>query len=252
MSLDLHKFEEWEFGAIGISNPKTSPLKRYFELIPATSELQGDIGEFGVSRGNSLITTSLLSLETDNRIIYGFDTFSGFPSYSNFDNFDFFKSLHEKNKITDQHYQRILKNRRYVSARGDGIKPNEISNSKDFSATSVEIVQKKIEFFSLQDKIKIVVGDFTENLTEKIKDISFSLILIDSDLYDSYHLILPLIWEKLVPGGYIYLDEYYSLKFPGPRLAVDNFIEKSDSTLIKLIKLPNWMDFERWALHKPQ
>ena len=76
---------------------------------------------------------------------------------------------------------------------------------------------------------------------------SLSLVLLDSDLFDSYELTLPHLWRSLTPGGYIYLDEYYSLKFPGPRFAVDEFAKNSEC---ELILLGVWLGFERWALRK--
>ena len=49
-------------------------------------------------------------------------------------------------------------------------------------------------------------------------------------------------------GGKLFLDEYYSLKFPGPRLLVNEFISKNkDATLIMEGKT---LGFERWSLKK--
>jgi hypothetical protein len=71
---------------------------------------------------------------------------------------------------------------------------------------------------------------------------------MDSDLFQSYAMTLPTLWKHLSPGGCIYLDEYYSLKFPGPRIAVDEFM--SVITDGKLMMLEPWMDFERWVIVK--
>ena len=49
---------------------------------------------------------------------------------------------------------------------------------------------------------------------------------LDSDLYESYKTVLPYAYSNLVPGGYIHLDEYYSLKFQVPKIATDNFLKK--------------------------
>jgi hypothetical protein len=248
VKVNIKDLENWEFGAVGIANPEISTLKRYFELIQVTNAVPGDIAEFGVSMGSSIITTGLLLNELNRKTIYGFDTFSGFPSYSEFDNFEMFNKLYKKNAITKNHFERVLKNKSYVLARGSNTEPKNISTSMDFSATSLEIVQSKIKYFALQDTIELIIGDFTKKLQEKLSNKTFSLVLIDSDLYESYAKILPVVWNKLTPGGYIYLDEYYSLKFPGPRIAVDSFVKNQKSTLVRL---PDWMDFERWALHKP-
>ena len=49
---------------------------------------------------------------------------------------------------------------------------------------------------------------------------------IDCDLYDSYMDSLNFIWPRLSKKGLIQLDEYYSLKFPGPRIASMEFLKK--------------------------
>jgi len=240
--------EDWEFGAGGIANPKYSTLKRYFELIPKTVHIPGHLAEFGVAQGNSLVTSGLIlkNLASDKKVI-GFDTFSGFPNYSDEDLIENFNSLADRKSITQTHFDKVRKNLNYIRARGSNLGVNEISNSGNFSKTSITLVKNKIKFFGLNDNIKIFSGDFTHNLANKIQDLTFSLILIDSDLYRGYAEILPIVWRKLNPGGYIYLDEYYSLKFPGPRIAVDKFVKESEA---KLIRLDDWLDFERWALHK--
>lgn len=240
--------ESWEYGAVGIANPEYSPLRRYFELIENTQSVNGDIAEFGVSRGSSLITTALISRQLNSgKKIYGFDTFEGFPGYSKNDDFELFNQLHTSKKITDSHFKKIILNRDYILVRGANTDPSSISNSADFSNTSLELVQKKIDFFKLNENVKLIQGDFTQGLRETISGLNFSLVLLDSDLYDSYANTLPIIWDHLSRGGYIYLDEYYSLKFPGPRIAVDSFVNQNDC---QLVRLEDWLDFERWAIFK--
>jgi hypothetical protein len=248
MEQEIDFMETWEFGAVGISDPNSSTLKRYFELIYRTRDIQGDIAEFGVSTGKSIITTSLISRKLDaNKKIYGFDTFTGFPGFSENDNFDLFEKLFKQGEITEKHFRKIEKNREHVLTRGASTNPKDISNSGNFENTSLELVNSKIQHFGLGKNTKLIQGDFTKKLELKISDLFFSLVLIDSDLFESYDRILPIIWERLSPGGYIYLDEYYSLKFPGPRIAVNNFVAK---TKCELIRLDDWLDFERWAIYK--
>ena len=248
MEHEIDVMESWEFGAVGISDPNSSTLKRYFELVYRTRDIQGDIAEFGVATGKSIITTSLISRKLGtNKEIYGFDTFTGFPGFSENDNFNLFEELLRQGEITENHFSKIEKNREYILTRGASTNPKDISNSGNFENTSPELVNSKIQHFSLDKNVKLIQGDFTKNLELKISDLLFSLVLIDSDLFESYDRILPIIWERLSPGGYIYLDEYYSLKFPGPRIAVNNFVAK---TKCELIRLDDWLDFERWAIYK--
>jgi len=90
--------------------------------------------------------------------------------------------------------------------------------------------------------------DITKELENYLKDKKYSLILMDVDLYLPYAKALPILFEHLSPGGKIYLDEYYSLKFPGPRIAVNNFLNtRLDANLEEL---GDWLDFERWVIFK--
>ena len=42
-----------------------------------------------------------------------------------------------------------------------------------------------------------------------------------------YELALNYIWPSLTKKGIIYLDEYYSLKFPGARIASNEFFKEN-------------------------
>ena len=55
-------------------------------------------------------------------------------------------------------------------------------------------------------------------------------------------------FAPLSVNGKLFLDEYYSLKFPGPRFIVDEFIKKNKGA--KLIKEGISADFERWSIKK--
>ena len=81
------------------------------------------------------------------------------------------------------------------------------------------------------------------NLPKKI-----SAGLIDCDLYEGYKTSLNFFWPRLAVNGKLFLDEYYSLKFPGPRFIIDEFIKKNKNA--KLIKEGISGDFERWSLKK--
>jgi len=52
-----------------------------------------------------------------------------------------------------------------------------------------------------------------------------SCCLLDCDLYQSYRTALEYIWPRLSAGGFIFLDEYFSLKFRRARIACDEFFE---------------------------
>lgn len=241
--------ERWEFGSLDIHYPDTSTLREYFGLIPELESVPGNILELGVARGRSLITTGLI-LENLGSVksVIGLDSFQGFPNYSPEDDFENFERLLEAGDISDEHYRRVLLNASHVRARGGDVHPSRISSSQDFSNTSLAYVESRINHLGLRNRVEISVGDFTLNIQELISGQVLSLALMDSDLFQSYASTLPIIWSQLSQGGCIYLDEYYSLKFPGPRIAVNNFMQ--EITDGHLVKLESWMDFERWMIIK--
>jgi hypothetical protein len=50
-------------------------------------------------------------------------------------------------------------------------------------------------------------------------------------------------------GGLVYLDEYFSLKFPGGRIATDEFLAgRPEASLIKFHERDG--EFERWGVLK--
>jgi len=64
----------------------------------------------------------------------------------------------------------------------------------------------------------------------------------------SYKVTLPFVWPRLAVGGYIWLDEYYSLKFPGARIATDEFFREKADKPRRHQREPG--DFERWYVEK--
>ena len=62
-------------------------------------------------------------------------------------------------------------------------------------------------------------------------------VLLDFDLYKAYSDVLPVVWPLLRDGGAIYLDEYFSYKFPGARIAVDEFLLSHNKDAYSLVKV---------------
>jgi len=245
----LLNLERWEFGVLDIHHPESCTLREYFQLIPKLEIIPGNIVELGVARGRSLITTGLiLEVLNSSKSVIGLDSFQGFPQYSPEDDFSNFEKLRNADAISEEHYMRVVRNSAHVKARGANVHPSQISSSQDFSNTSIDYVQSRIDYLGLNNRVRVQEGDFTLNIGKLIEGQTLSLVLLDSDLFQSYFITLPILWKHLSPGGYIYLDEYYSLKFPGPRIAVDNFM--SSITNGKLMMLDPWMDFERWVIVK--
>lgn len=245
--------DSWEFNVLGVYNYNSpGKLEPYYQwIVDNHNDIDGDILEAGVFNGKSLLATALLLKDLNsNKKVYGFDSFSGFPPvYHKNDNLEIFKELFEKKIISEEHYIAHKKLKEYRSLiHNSTIDVKNISSSIDFSDSSEEKLVKKINFLEL-DNIVLVKGSFEETMVNtKYPNLKLMAALMDCDLYSSYKLALPYIWKRLELNGYIYLDEYYSLKFSGARIATNEFVENKNSKPMMYNKKDG--DFERWSLVK--
>lgn len=241
----------WALNVIGVSSYADHPtLYSYFSFISQNiHRIEGDIVEIGVFRGSSLLATALLlkALGSDKKVI-GFDTFGGFPPvFHYYDNHTQFHTLYSRNIISESHYKAYLLNLSLLSLCNRPLSPEFVSSSGDFSSTSYDLLLNKIHFLEL-DNVILVKGPFNATVNDENLPHLISFALIDCDLYASYQQVLPPIWSRLSTGGLMYLDEYYSLKFPGARVATDAFCSNLNITPTLLA----CDHFERWGLIKSQ
>jgi hypothetical protein len=249
----LSSLQAWELNVLGIydfvSSTPTIGLEAWFQFLRDSSHLEGDICEFGVFRGRSLIgAAAMLAANDDPRRVIGFDTFTGFPKLSDEDMPERFDEMADRGQISLNHLHQVQRNAELLRAIGRSINPLRSSSSGVFDSTSRELIESRAAILGVSDRIKLFEGDFTESLRSPENDARVvSGVLIDSDLHDGYAAVLPWAWQRLVPGGMIYLDEYYSLKFPGPRIAVDSFC--ADHSIRPTLLRRDGV-FERWAILK--
>jgi hypothetical protein len=248
---DTPTFEAWELNVLGVydivSSHPTTGLEEWFAFLARSSDLAGDVCEFGVFRGRSLIGAALLLQQRgDDRRIIGFDTFAGFPDLAHEDLPERFAEMAQRGQISVEHLARVERNAELLAATGRSIDPMRSSTSGAFTATSRAMIEERATIVGVRDRIDLYEGEFTPSLAlpENVAR-TVSGVLIDSDLHDGYAAVLPWAWERMVTGGMIYLDEYYSLKFPGPRLAVDAFCAEGG---IRPTLLRRDGSFERWAI----
>tara|TARA_B110000238_G_C16036004_1_gene399672 strand:+ start:72 stop:824 length:753 start_codon:yes stop_codon:yes gene_type:complete len=246
-------FKDWEFNVLGIDNYKRpGKLKPYYDyIIKNHRSLDGDICEVGVYRGFSVLATAMLLKELNSdKIIWGYDSFEGFPSYHSNDALENFDILFKKGKITKEHYEDYKLNHTYKSfVKQTQVNVKNISTSEDFSKNSLRELERKIIYLGL-DNIKLIKGDFSKTMNESDKEKIFFASLIDCDLYEGYKKSLPFVYNRLSNKGYMYLDEYYSLKFPGAKIATDEFFDKKKDKPFKYETYSG--DFERWAVIKDE
>ena len=255
MNSTLMNKKEFFFSLLRLENStqySTSRLRFWFDHIRNNSlNDDGDIFEFGVYQGGSLISAALLLKEVGSKkTIYGFDSFTGFPSYSEYDDLNCFRKYLGKyfdQEIVDDH--EMLREIKSKYLKQNKIDKKNISTDAEFDDTSIEFVNKRIELFEL-DNIEIIEGSFENSVPNFFSkfDGKISSVNIDCDLYDGYRIVLPFVWDNLSQGGYVHLDEYYSLKFPGARIETMEFCEKMKITPKKNLSIPG--EFERWYLSK--
>jgi O-methyltransferase len=71
---------------------------------------------------------------------------------------------------------------------------------------------------------------------------------MDCNLYEPHLHALNYSWKYLVKNGGIFLDDYFSLKYPGARIAINQFCKKH-RIKIKFVKnIPG--DFKRYYIKK--
>lgn len=247
--------KDWNFNLLNIYNfYKSGPLEYYFKFIKKNfNKLDGDLIEAGVHNGKSLLATAIfLKKLKSKKIIYAYDSWEGFPSsYKDhpFDKFYNWKKMLKQKIITLNHYNEIKKNIKILSflKKKNSLNSFNLSSSLDFSNCSINELKNKIKFLNL-DNIRLIKGDFRKTMKSNMGPKKIMCALIDVDLYESYNISLPYIWDKLNKKGFIFLDEYYSLKFPGARLATDNFFKNKKQKPQVLTKYK--FDFERWGVFK--
>lgn len=255
MNIDISDFnKDFVFNLLNIYNFKKKGIfYKYFNFIKNNhNKIKGDIYEMGVYDANLLLSLSIfLKKIGSNKTIYGFDTFSGFPNFSKEDKIENFEILFKNKKISKKHYDTIKVNLKILKFLRNKKKfnPNNISSAKNFNIDIREI-RKKIKFLGLNN-IKLIKGDFTNSFPSffnRNKSNKIFAINMDCDLYKSYK-ILPLIYKKMNKGAFCHLDEYYSLKFPGPLIACNEFLEKFKNVKLNRFKLSSG-DFDRYYFRK--
>jgi hypothetical protein len=237
-------------GIENFSDTSKSRLSHWFNHAKNNhSSLEGDIFEFGVYKGNGVIAMGLLlKILESNKHIYAFDSFKGFPNYHEKDDLEMFKmnsQIFGKEIIKQSGICKDIAEWRI----GQEATPSNISTSGDFSDASKIDLENRIKKFEL-DNITIIDGNFSDTVPNFMKSFKGEIFSanIDCDLYEGYNETLRPTYERAVKGALIYLDEFYSLKFPGARIAVEEFskIEGLNPTLLS----SNQNEFERWGILK--
>ena len=92
---------------------------------------------------------------------------------------------------------------------------------------SLELLEEVLALYELQDTVRLVKGSIEETLPaflEERKDVRFSFIYLDTDLYSSTKIGLELLYPRLLKGGIVVFDEYNLPEWPGETTAVHDVL----------------------------
>ena len=146
--------------------------------------IEGNLIEFGVYKGGSLMQFAKILKEYDNfKVIFGLDTFEGLPQESNQDKIpEYYKGAMSKNDIWE--------------------------------------LKKVIIKEDLDSKIYLVKGLFKDRIPNLPQDLKFCFAYVDCDLYEGTKEALEYLIPRMNKGGIIFIDDYTSKNWIGVKKAV--------------------------------
>ncbi|WP_042383305.1 TylF/MycF/NovP-related O-methyltransferase [Streptacidiphilus melanogenes] len=170
-------------------------------------DLPGDIVECGVWRGGSMqaVARTLLSLDVKDRELYLFDTFEGMSEPTDEDKRVDGRSAADL--LATQGKDRPI----WALATLDDVQDG--FSRIDYPSERLHYVQGKVE------------DTIPDQAPEKI-----AILRLDTDWYASTKHELEHLYDRLVPGGVLLLDDYGY--WQGSRQAVDEFLEETGARLL--------------------
>jgi O-methyltransferase len=181
---------------------KSRNLANLFSLVEKANamNLPGDIVECGVWNGGSSAMMAFACVNSKsprNRLLWMFDSFEGLPP--------------------------------------PGPKDGKAENTHFFKGMckgSVSSVRRVFERLSLSmDNVRVVQGWFEATLKEAGVD-RIAILHVDADWHDSVKYVLENFYDKVVPGGFVVLDDYGY--WEGCNRALEDYISRKEIAGIEL------------------
>jgi hypothetical protein len=198
--------QSWDYeNGFYITSPVTRLAKALaqYELYKSIVDLPGHIVECGVYKGTSLMRFATFReiLESQySRKIIGFDVFGKFPE--------------QKNKIDNEFIKQ------FERQGGVGIPVDELEKI---------LVYKGITNYEL---IKGNICDTVPQYVLNHPELKIVLLHIDVDVYEPSRVILDTLYNRVVSGGLILLDDFGTVD--GETRALDEFCLKEEFVVKKL------------------
>lgn len=200
--VDLQKLE-WAYNLVRALDG-TSP--------PDAPRTDGAVVECGVWKGGSTMTMMLAHLSSAkpwNRDFWLFDTFEGLPAPSS-----------DKDDPAAKHLHDQLQGQSGVFRHGDSSLPGR------WNYGPLELVQSILSQLQYpRSSVRFVKGKVEDTLRnpEQVLPERIAFLRLDTDWYDSTKAELEVLYPKVVPGGYVMIDDYCA--WAGARRAANEFLE---------------------------
>lgn len=184
-----------------------------YEIFKKVLKVKGSVVECGVFRGFGVMTWLKLSsiLEPVNltRRIYGFDTFSGFPSIS--------KKDHNSQK--------------------NDLKLGDLFADSEEELLELAKITDSTRFLGHIPKFNLIKGDASKTIPKFLKKnphLLISLLFLDFDLYEPTKIALKNFLPRMPKGSVIAFDELDNPLWPGETQAM---LEECGANNIKIQRL---------------
>lgn len=205
-NMESNKVWDYENAFYWFSHPsRLAKMLAHYDLYKMIVDLPGDILEFGVYKGTSLVRLATFReiLETNfSRKIIGFDAFGKFPRES----------------LTLQSDLNLIS--LFEESGGDGLSDMEVKSVFDLKNIS---------------NVDLVKGNVFETLPKYLEEnpaLRISVLHLDMDVKEPTDFVLKELYSRIVPGGLIILDDYCAVE--GESLAIDQFLREHKLKLRKL------------------
>jgi O-methyltransferase len=170
--------------------------------------IEGDVVECGVWRGGSMqaIALTLMEQGDTSRDLHLFDTFQGMSEPT-------------------EHDFRVKDGR-----TADELMETRETTAKIWAMSSLEDVQEGMgELDYPAERIHYHIGKVEETLPSEAPD-RIALLRLDTDWYESTRHELVHLYDRLVPGGILMIDDYGY--WDGSRRATDEWLEETGHPLL--------------------
>lgn len=198
---------------------------RYCEL----NKIEGDFVECGVWKGGAVGLMAIANLEygSQRRALHLFDAFEEICAPN--EDFDGKKAINEVKKLVgkNSYVKGELKPLTGIYDRFGG--PGNIQVCKD-------LIEQTLNY--PKDMVHYHKGWFQNTLPAKAPDIEkIAILRLDGDWYESTKVCLENLFDKVVPGGFIIIDDYGA--YSGCKKAVDEFFISK--------KVKSYLNYSNWC-----